>query len=183
MKKTSLVSLAAAGVLLLGACGDDNRSSDTSVATADTTSSFDTGVTTDSMMSADTTAPSSAIVIEGAWARTSPMATTMGAAYMTLTSPIDDELVSASVDMSVAMEAQIHETITNTAGELEMRQVESVALKAGVPFELKPGGHHVMLMGLKAPLKVGTKLPITLTMKSGAVATVEADVLEDAPSM
>ena len=173
MKKKSLTAIIATGTLLFAACGDDDASSD--VSTVDTT------------MTADTTAEEATttgeIVVDGAWARTSPMETTMGAAYMKITSPIDDELVSASVDPSVAMEAQIHETVENDAGEMSMQEVESIPLVAGEAFELAPGGYHVMLMGLSAPLEVGSTLDIALTMKSGATVTVTAEVSEDAPSM
>lgn len=183
MKKSSIAAMVAGAALLFGACGDDGSTTDDTTVVADSTATADTTMTADTTVTADTTAAASDITVEQAWARTSPMAATMGAAYMTITSPIDDELVSASVDTSIAMEAQIHETVTNDAGEMEMREVESIALTAGTPFELKPGAHHIMLMGLKAPLEVGSKLAVTLTMKSGATVTVDADVLEDAPSM
>lgn len=172
MKKKSITAIVLASTLTLAACGDDNASDSS---TADTT------VTAETTATADTATGD--IVVEGAWARTSPMETTMGAAYMTITSPIDDELVSASVDASIAMEAQIHETVENEAGEMSMQEVASVPLVAGEGFELAPGGYHVMLMGLAAPLEVGTTIDITLTMKSGATATVTAEVSEDAPSM
>lgn len=173
MKKKSITAIIAAGTLLFAACGDDEASSD--VSTAETT------MTADTMAEEATT--TGEIVVEGAWARTSPMEATMGAAYMKITSPIDDELVSASVDPSVAMEAQIHETVENDAGEMSMQEVESIPLVAGEAFELAPGGYHVMLMGLSAPLEVGSTLDIALTMKSGATVTVTAEVSEDAPSM
>lgn len=173
MKKKSITAIVAAGTLLFAACGDDDASTDTS--TADTT------------MTADTTAEEATtageIVVEGAWARTSPMESTMGAAYMTITSPIDDELVSASVDTAIAMETQIHETVENDAGEMAMQEVESIPVVAGEALELAPGGYHVMMMGLAAPLEVGTTIDVTLTMKSGATVVVTAEVSDDAPSM
>lgn len=174
MKRKSIIAIVAAGTLVFAACGDDNESTDTS--TADTT------MTADSTLTADTTAAGE-IVVEGAWARTSPMETTMGAAYMKITSPIDDELVSASVDPGVAMEAQIHETVENDAGEMSMQEVESIPVAAGEQLELAPGGYHIMLMGLAAPLEVGTMIDVTLTMASGATVTVSAEVSEDAPAM
>ena len=175
MKKKSMIAIVAAGTLLLGACGgDDDAGTDTS--TVDTTMTADTTTAGESTATGE-------IVVEGAWARTSPMETTMGAAYMKITSPINDELVSASVDSAIAMETQIHETVENDAGEMAMQEVESIPLVAGEAFELAPGGYHVMLMGLSAPLEVGTSIDITLTMKSGATATVTAEVSEDAPSM
>jgi periplasmic copper chaperone A len=46
---------------------------------------------------------------------------------------------------------------------------------AGKTVELKPGGYHVMLMGLVAPLKEGETVPVTLTFKAkdGKTQTVE----------
>ena len=173
MKRKSIIAIVAAGTLLLAACGDDEATSD--VSTADTTMTADT--------TADEAATTGEIVVEGAWARTSPMETTMGAAYMKITSPIDDELVSASVDPGVAMEAQIHETVENDAGEMSMQEVESIPVAAGEQLELAPGGYHIMLMGLAAPLEVGTMIDVTLTMASGATVTVSAEVSEDAPAM
>ena len=50
------------------------------------------------------------------WARPSPTATTMGAAYMTLTTSIDDALVSASVPSDVAAKIELHETVEKSDG-------------------------------------------------------------------
>ena len=58
-----------------------------------------------------------AVEIENAWARTSPMATTLGAAYFDITAADDDVLVGASVSSDVAAEAQIHEVV---AAEMDM---------------------------------------------------------------
>lgn len=172
MNKKSITAVVATCALAFAACGDDAT---TETSTADTT------MTADTTSAAETTAGE--IIVEGAWARTSPMEATMGAAYMTITSPIDDELVSASVDPSIAMETQIHETLENETGEMSMQEVASIPLVAGEGLELAPGGYHVMLMGLAAPLEVGSTIDVTLTMKSGATVTVTAEVSNDAPSM
>ncbi len=77
------------GLLTLAAgCGDDDSTSNTTVAA------------------------SSEIAITGQWARTSPMMATMGAAYVTITSPIDDKLLGASADSTVAATVEVHETYT-----------------------------------------------------------------------
>jgi periplasmic copper chaperone A len=61
---------------------------------------------------------------------------------------------------------------------MRMGAVEGIALPAGQPVELKPGGYHIMLMHLNAPLKAGTNIPLTLTLKnaSGAQVQVQASV-------
>ena len=78
------------------------------------------------------------------WARTSPMDSTMGAAYFTVTSPTADTLIGVKVDPSVAAMAQMHETVMDN-GAMKMQEVTSVDLPAGTAVEFKPGGYHVML--------------------------------------
>jgi copper(I)-binding protein len=146
---------------------------------------------------ADTTvaAKQKGITIEKQWARTSPMATDMGAAYMNITSPVDDALLGASVDASVAGMTQIHETVmaegmsestemgsgTTAAPAMTMQEVKEIALPAGEQVSLAPGGYHVMLMKLVAPLKVGTEITVTLTFKNAGEVQVTVPVLDEAP--
>jgi copper(I)-binding protein len=122
-----------------------------------------------------------AISVESAWARTSPMSSDASAIYMTLTSPNDDALVSAAVDMSVAMMAQVHETTMNADGTMGMQEVDQVALPAGSAVALEPGGYHIMLMGLKQPLVLGENVTVTLTFESGEKVSVDAKVRDEAP--
>jgi len=133
------------------------------------------------------------ITVTGQWARTSPAATTMGAAYMTITSPVDDALVSVSVSADVAGEAQIHETVMDHGdmgdmgdgmdhdSSMTMREIDSLALPAGTAVVLEPGGHHVMLMALVAPLTEGDEFELTLSFESGATVTVTVPVRSSAP--
>ena len=114
------------------------------------------------------------------WARTSPMDATMGAAYFTITSPVDDTLTGVAVDPSVAEMAQMHETVMDN-GAMKMQEVASVALKAGAATEFKPGGYHIMLMKLAAPLKVGSTITLSLTLAKAGVLKVSVPVLDQAP--
>jgi copper(I)-binding protein len=155
-----------------------------------------------------------AIEIDGAWARTSPAAVTMGAAYMHITARAGDEVVAVAVDESVATTAEIHTMMSADmaaehdemmssgdhnmdmdhsmdmdgdmdgqmgGGAMVMRQIMSLPLPAGETVELAPGGYHVMLIGLVDPLEVGETIDVTLTMASGAVRTVTAEVRDTAP--
>jgi copper(I)-binding protein len=132
--------------------------------------------------SVDTTLPAeTTFTVDGAWARTSPMESTVGAAYMNITASADDALVGASVDMSVAMMTQVHETTTAADGSMGMQEIASIPMVAGTPLVLEPGGYHVMIMELVAPLEVGTSFTVTLTFESGATTTVEVPVLNEAP--
>ena len=121
------------------------------------------------------------VTVESAWARMSPMSAENGAIYMDLTAATDDALVDVAVSMDVAMMSQVHETTMNADGTMGMQEVDSVPLPAGSRVSLAPGGYHVMLMGLKQPLKLGELVSVTLTFESGEEVVVDAEVREEAP--
>jgi copper(I)-binding protein len=147
------------GLIGLAACGDSQTTSDSTT----------TEVTAE--------AP---ITVSGQWARTTPSESKMGAAYMTLNSNADDELVGASVDKSVAMMTEVHE-IVMVDGAMKMQQVSSIPVVAGTATELKPGGYHVMLMDLAKPLETGDSIQVTLTFAKAGDVVIDVPVLEDAP--
>jgi hypothetical protein len=97
MKTTTRAAAAGlvAGALLLAGCGSSDSTS-----SSDTTAAKKT-----------TTTVAAELEITDAWARQSPMGTTAGAVYLTITSPVDDALVGASVPTSVAATTEIHETV------------------------------------------------------------------------
>jgi copper(I)-binding protein len=163
MKRVALAALCATSLMGLAACGSDSSSSDT------------TAVSDESVPAKPT------IAVSGQWARTSPMATDMGAAYMTINSNLDDELLSAKVDMSVAMMTEVHETVMGDDGSMKMQEVEKIDIIAGTPTELKPGGYHVMLMQVIEPLKTGSTISVTLTFAKAGDVVVEVPVQEEAP--
>jgi copper(I)-binding protein len=87
-----------------------------------------------------------------------------------------DSLVAAKAGVSNAVE--IHETVME-GDVMRMQQVEGgIEAPAGGQVELKPGGYHIMLIGLTRDLAVGDKFPVTLEFSSGATLEVEAEVRE-----
>jgi copper(I)-binding protein len=64
-------------------------------------------------------------------------------------------------------------------GVMKMRAIPSLALPAGKAVDLKPGGYHVMLMDLKAQVKDGDTVPVTLVVegKDGKRQSLEIKVL------
>jgi len=136
---------------------------------------------------------SSSPEITKVWARTSPMKTSLGAVYMSIASKDGDELTDVSVDPSIAAMAQIHEMVMATAdtsmsmtsdapsGEMVMQEVDSVVIDAGGSVDLKPGGYHIMLLDLVAPLELGAKFDVTLTFSKAGKITVTAEVRDEAP--
>lgn len=116
------------------------------------------------------------IRIEHAWVR--PAASIGGtgttAAYMDLvnTGPEDDRLLGAATDAAARVE--IHET-TMAGGTMTMRPIPALAVPAGARVTLKPGGLHLMLIGLKRDLTVGDRVVLTLRFeKAGPIGTEAA---------
>ncbi|KGA12813.1 MAG: hypothetical protein GM46_0455 [actinobacterium acAcidi] len=164
-KITGLLLAVVAGAGLLASCGSDDSSS------------------------------SSGPEITKVWARTSPMETSLGAVYMTIASKDGDELTDVSVDSSIAAMAQIHEMVMASAetdismpmtteamsGEMVMQEVDSIVIDAGGSVDLMPGGYHIMLMEIAAPLELGAKFDVTLTFAKAGKVTVTAEVRDEAP--
>ena len=88
------------------------------------------------------------------------------AAYMVIQSPVSDRLIGASCDCASSVEP--HQTVV-TNGVARMVGPAPVDLPAKTPVEFKPGGRHLMLMGLKGQLATGKVVTITLQFeKAGA---------------
>ena len=103
-----------------------------------------------------------AVAVDGSWARATFAGQKASGAYMRLTAQAATRLVR--VETPAAGVAEIHEMKMN-GDVMQMRAVSGLELPAGTPVELKPGGYHVMLMGLKAPLVNGSSLPLTLVFQ------------------
>lgn len=111
-----------------------------------------------------------AISIDHPWARAVPGGTKVSAAYMTLTNAgAADKLIGAASD--VAKEIQIHTMVTE-AGVMKMREIKALDVRANGKTELKPGGYHIMLIGLPDGLKEGSKFPLKLKFEKAGEVTV-----------
>jgi len=117
------------------------------------------------------------ISVSHPWVRAtaSPLITT-GGVYAEIGNggTVDDHLVAASTP-AAAMTA-LH-TTTQENGMMMMKDVPGFDLKAGATLRFQPGGNHIMLMGLKAPLKQGDHLTLTLTFAKAGTITVEVPVV------
>lgn len=83
-------------------------------------------------------------------------------AFMQITSRTDVKLVGAASPVARVVEVHEMAVVDNV---MRMRAVESLAVPAGKPVMLEPGGYHVMLIGLEKPITAGTSVPITLTFE------------------
>jgi len=116
-----------------------------------------------------------AINIENAYIKNVPPVSPNSAAFMTIknNSAVDINLIKVESDLSKVVE--LHNMILES-GIMKMRQVDSILIKANSSTELKPGGLHIMLIGLKAPLKKDEKRIFTLTFDNGLTEKIEIQV-------
>ena len=119
-------------------------------------------------------APAPKVVAANAWCRPAPTGAMAGGCYVTLTASVDDRLVA--VETTAADRGEIH-TMSMDGGVMRMRKrPDGLALPAGKAVALKPGADHIMLIGPKAQLKEGARVPMTLKFKSAPPLTIEAVV-------
>ena len=107
------------------------------------------------------------------WARATPKGAASGAAYMTATNTGQKPVHLSCVSSDAAAKCEMHE-MSMDGGVMRMRPVEGgLEIKPGQTVTLKPGGFHMMLTGLKAPLQEGKMLEATLQVDGGQSAQVE----------
>jgi copper(I)-binding protein len=106
-----------------------------------------------------------AIAVTNAWARETAPAQVNGGGFLTITNKGQaDRLVSAS--STVAPTVQLH-TMSMDGGVMRMRELpDGIPVPAQSVVELKPGGMHIMFIGLKAPLKPGQSVALTLRFEN-----------------
>jgi copper(I)-binding protein len=120
-----------------------------------------------------TAAAHAQVTVDKAWVRTTVAQQTTSAAYLTITSTHGGRLVDAS--SPVAASVGVHE-MKMDGDMMKMRDVDALPLPAGKPVEFKPSGYHLMLTGLKAPLKAGDVVPIKLVVEDGKGKRQAVDV-------
>lgn len=119
------------------------------------------------------TAAHAQVTIDKPWVRTTVAQQTTTAAYLTITSAQGGKLVSASSPAAAVVD--VHEM--KVVGDMmKMRAVDVLPLPAGKPVEFKPNGYHLMMTGLKAPVKAGDVVPITLVVEDAKGKRETVDV-------
>ena len=115
-----------------------------------------------------------AITLGHPYARATAVGQPTGGGFMKLINGGgNDKLLSVSAEVSKTVE--LHE-MKMEGDVMRMRQVDGIELQAGKTVELKPGGYHVMFIGLKAPLKAGDSFPVKLKFEKAGEVTVDVKV-------
>jgi copper(I)-binding protein len=105
------------------------------------------------------------ITVADAYARAAAASGGASAAYMTITiAEGSDRLIAAASPAAARVELHTHQMDAN--GVARMRKVPAIDVTADAPATLEPGGLHVMLMGLTAPLEEGASIDLTLTFEA-----------------
>ncbi len=116
------------------------------------------------------------VTVNEPWVRGTVAAQKATGAFMGLTAAKPMRLVGASSPAVPVVE--VHE-MSMENDVMKMRPVAAIDLPAGEAVALKPGGYHIMLMGLTAPLNPGSTVPLTLTFEAADGSREEVQV--DAP--
>lgn len=98
-----------------------------------------------------------------------------GAVFVELHNDGETPVKITAAQADVAARVELHTHIMN-GDVMMMRQVESYDIPAGQTVILKPMSHHIMLMGLKAPLVAGESFPMTISDEHGAQARFDVEV-------
>jgi periplasmic copper chaperone A len=112
--------------------------------------------------------------VEGVWARPTVAGQSGGGGFLKITGgSTPDRLVSASA--GVAKVVELH-TMEMDGNVMRMRQIPAIEVPAGETVELKPGGRHIMFMGLTQTLKAGDSFPMTLRFEKAGEVKVDVKV-------
>lgn len=116
-----------------------------------------------------------AIEIDHPYARSTAPGQRNGSAYLKLRNggTSRDRLVAVSSPAAASVE--VH-TMRMDGDVMRMRELEGVELAAGAAIEMKPGAEHLMLIGLKQPLKVGESIEMTLEFEKAGRQTVQVRI-------
>lgn len=113
------------------------------------------------------------ISVDHPYARATVPGQTSGGAYLTLENRGSNADALVAAQSPAAQSVEIHTMAMTDNNVMRMREVGSIDLQPKQKVVMQPGdGYHLMLIGLKAPLKAGDKLPLILTFrKAGKVET------------
>jgi copper(I)-binding protein len=116
--------------------------------------------------------------IEHPYARPTVPMQRSGGAYLTIENKGKDADKLVAVSSPIAESVQIH-TMSMDGDVMKMREVDGIELKPASKVEMMPGhGYHLMMLGLRQPLKAGDRFPLTLTFEKAGKTEVSVIVMD-----
>jgi len=120
------------------------------------------------------------IQVEDAWSRATAPGQEVASVDLTITSKQHARLIAVSSKVSKI--GELHRMVM-ADGMMKMREVTAIDLPAGKHVKLGESGYHLMLVGLESPLKVGEKIPLTLTIKLDNKHIEKVNVIAEVKSL
>jgi len=127
-----------------------------------------------------TTAFAADVTVTEPYARAVPPGQPNSAVFMHLNNQGSDALKLVAASSPAAKVVELH-THTNDQGVMKMRRIDAIDLPTTTDVELRPGGLHVMLIGLTQDLNIGDEIELTLTYSDGDHASIKVPVKEVMP--
>jgi hypothetical protein len=115
------------------------------------------------------------VLIRDGWVQEGPPSQTITAAYMTIENQTGADISLRSASTEVAQTVEIHK-MELVDGIMKMHRVKTIDIPAGHTAELKPGGYHLMVIGLKKELKENDNVTITLEFSGDFRKTITIPV-------
>lgn len=119
--------------------------------------------------------------IESAWVRLLPPGVPNTAGYLTIYNNTDTDKVLVGASSGAVNKVELHEHVMEQ-GMMKMTQRQAVSIPAGQRVSFRPGGLHLMMFGLKAPLQPQQSVPIVLEFADGERLEVQAQAGDAPPS-
>ncbi|GEA50684.1 hypothetical protein VIN01S_14880 [Vibrio inusitatus NBRC 102082] len=118
---------------------------------------------------------SNVVSVSGAYAKETPPTSTTSAIFLTINNPAAEGRALVSAKTPAAEVTELH-THAMQDGVMKMRKLDKIELPGKTDTELKPHSLHIMLFGIKEPLKEGMVIPLTLTFDTGRVLNLSVPV-------
>ena len=122
------------------------------------------------------------VEIDGAYARASIPNVPNSAAFFVIKNNSDKDIAITSANSDIAEKNELHTHIKENQ-MLKMMKIEKLVVPAKSSLELKSGGDHVMLIGLKKELKAGDEISLELSFSDGDKKKIKVPVKDLASTM
>ena len=122
------------------------------------------------------------VKIEGAYARASIPNVPNSAAFFVIKNNSDKDIAITSANSDIAEKNELHTHVKENK-MMKMMKIEKLVVPAKSSLELKSGGDHVMLMGLKKELKAGDEINLELSFSDGDKKSIKVPVKDLASTM
>ncbi|PSL13206.1 hypothetical protein CLV44_11335 [Marinobacterium halophilum] len=120
------------------------------------------------------------VQVDSAYVRATPPGQINSAVFMQIQNQGDaTALVGANSPAAKVVELHTHQ---HDQGVMRMRKVETIALPHATQVNFAPGGMHIMLIGLKAPLQADTRIDMTLNFADGTEQQLSVPVQHVMPT-